>query len=766
MKELLKPLGLLILFWMSLPLARASLTPSDDGNSSQTTNKATLKQEYWDLLKESQQRLNEQKPKTPLCGEAMFIGPRAENKDLLKELVIEAVDAHLDWRTTLHVGDPIHINDDKMKEQSYQDSKENLKTEVKEFLSNLQSSVPFFSLRYQGHMIWENTIPSIVGYIGAMLYNQNNITFEAGPVTTFFEEETTKDLCRLIGYPVFQPDTTSTQTVYAGGHLTCDGTVANIEALWAALHVKFFPLAVKWAFEDAQHKPSHLLHPAVGLKVKVWGKEEELLRLSPWSLLNLESDYVIDLPKAIQGLIAGSKTNAPSIDVIYNCLAEYSLNKLGLVGIYQRLRNTDIKEPVLLVAGTRHYSFPKAMSLLGLGQKSLISVKVDQDARLDLAKLKKKIIKFAESQTPILAVTAIMGTTEESAVDPLREIINLRTKFRKENTIDFYIHADAAWGGYQRSLLRRGPSVGVPVVPFSAYVKTQMESLNEADSVTMDPHKSGYIPYPAGGICFRNTQITNFINFTAPYVSSHKEGEPMGSSFGVEGSKPGASAASVYLSHRVIPLTDDGLGIITGQALFSTKKFYLGLVNLDDSDVIVVPLPRLPSQRLSNPSQEYIDKEKQELAGLAKKYLNTKNENDGDLAEFGPDLNILTYAFNFRTDKNLNSDLSLLNDYNKAIYDRLRPQHKEDMSTKKLFVSATTLDTKLYGHALLQDFSRRLGIAIDPSQEDYSVMILRSVIMNPWVTETSNGTFIDVIMAELVKTAKEEAEKLSSQKNN
>jgi hypothetical protein len=28
-----------------------------------------------------------------------------------------------------------------------------------------------FSMRYQGHMVWELTLPSILGYFATMLYN-------------------------------------------------------------------------------------------------------------------------------------------------------------------------------------------------------------------------------------------------------------------------------------------------------------------------------------------------------------------------------------------------------------------------------------------------------------------------------------------------------------------------------------------------------------------------------------------------------------------
>jgi hypothetical protein len=34
------------------------------------------------------------------------------------------------------------------------------------------------------------------------------------------------------------------------GHITCDGTVANIESLWAARNLKYYPLAIQAALGD------------------------------------------------------------------------------------------------------------------------------------------------------------------------------------------------------------------------------------------------------------------------------------------------------------------------------------------------------------------------------------------------------------------------------------------------------------------------------------------------------------------------------------
>lgn len=88
---------------------------------------------------------------------------------------------------------------------------------------------PFFSSRYFGHMIWETTIPSIVGNFATMLYNPNNCAFEASPFTTLLEIEVMKEFALVFDYPKFLTfnNTEGQKESYSWGHLTCGGTVAN-----------------------------------------------------------------------------------------------------------------------------------------------------------------------------------------------------------------------------------------------------------------------------------------------------------------------------------------------------------------------------------------------------------------------------------------------------------------------------------------------------------------------------------------------------------
>ena len=54
-----------------------------------------------------------------------------------------------------------------------------------------------------------------------------------------------------------------------------------------------------------------------------------------------------------------------------------------------------------------------------------------------------RVYAHLDEEQPVYAVVAVIGTTEEGAVDPLDKVIELRDEF-KEKGLSFVVHADAA----------------------------------------------------------------------------------------------------------------------------------------------------------------------------------------------------------------------------------------------------------------------------------------------------------------------------------
>jgi glutamate/tyrosine decarboxylase-like PLP-dependent enzyme len=90
----------------------------------------------------------------------------------------------------------------------------------------------------------------------------------------------------------------------------------------------------------------------------------------------------------------------------------------------------------------------------------------------------------------------------------------------------------------------------VPELTLNRYTHAQLSAIPNVDTITIDPHKSGFCPYPAGATCYRDRRMNSFLGITNQVTYYH--GALNLGDVGIEGSKPGAAAAGVVMAHRVI----------------------------------------------------------------------------------------------------------------------------------------------------------------------------------------------------------------------
>lgn len=510
---------------------------------------------------------------------AWFLGPRAENAALLERLVTEALRDHVFWRRNYHPEDGFTISERDRRAAGYEEAVATLTQELLGLLAELKRDVPFFSGRYKGHMVFEQTIAAQVGYFAAMLYNPNNVALEAAPVTTRLELEAAAQLAAAIGYDPGR----------AWGHLTGGGTIANFEALWIARNVAYLPLAIRWAAAD------------LGVPVPVrlpGGATADLAEMDLHSLLNLQP------PDALDGW-QRLRTAAPP-DVVSRAVARHTLGGAGYQEYSRRIAR-DFPDPlpdsVVLVAATAHYSWEKVVRALGIGGDQLRHVPVDERCRMDPDALWELLGALASSRTPVMALVSVCGSTEESATDRLDLVLEVRERAARELGLAFHLHSDACYGGYAAAVTRdaagarrTGAAIRADLGgdwPPDDWVAA-VAALGEADSVTIDPHKLGYVPYPAGAFLCRDRRARELVAVTPPYLAP-AGGDPSGDEFLgrfiFEGSKPGAAAAAVWLSHKVLPLDERGYGFLIGQTAVGARRLHAALAVADLGEFRAVPLP-------------------------------------------------------------------------------------------------------------------------------------------------------------------------------
>jgi len=734
-----------------------------------------------------------------------FLGPVAENELLLLRLITNAIRDHAEFRRDAYPGDPPWVD---TSSPAYRQAAARLEAELHSLMERLSEySIPWYSYRYHAHMNWDNALPAVAGYFGAMLYNQNNVAAEGSPVTTALELEVAADLCRMVGFPVGPEgllgggnaagaDTRA--TVHSWSHITCDGSVANIEAMWAYRNLKLYPFAVQQALEQCN----------CGLEFEVQlasGASRRLVELDGWELLNLTADETLDIPERLASAGILDQLPATAID-------DHSVQYLGL-GRYSRVFDRAhagngpaagmIDRMAFLAPASHHYSLPKGATLLGLGKQNLRAIPIDASARMRLDALRIALDQCMKDRIPVAAVIAVIGSTQESAVDPLDGILQLREEHRKQG-FDYAIHADAAWGGYFMSMLRtprpdsrafalmssagagpvaeapitgadptKGPRgallqmalvrkrsdahepaahesvVFTPEMSMSPYTETQLQQVQRVDSVTIDPHKAGYVPYPAGALCYRDRRLPEMVRNTAPIVY-HDGVHPTVGMFGIEGSRPGAAAASVWLSHRIIRPDPGGYGRILGRCLFNSKRLAGAIATMQSKYFVIATLQELTAAELQ---------QLRSLVNLSNETLWRRLQHDAVLNDlfrrFGSDLIINTYAVNFLLDNGTpNRNPEHANTLNDRVFRRLSLEYEGD-AWPGMVITGSEYDPALTGRAIVDSLRRRLGI----DRDDTPMRYLLSTTANPWLTDAKGGrqNMVPLVVGHLRKAIELEA---------
>jgi glutamate/tyrosine decarboxylase-like PLP-dependent enzyme len=387
-----------------------------------------------------------------------FLGPKGENSDFLVESVLAILQDYIHWRRNYFPSDTILI--DKKTQRENQNEYDKIHKGLMELIAKLRGNFPFYSPRYMGHMLSDISIPATLGYVAGMLHNSNNCTTEAAPVTVEWEIEACNNILEMLGFtPSPRPPSKDAKTddelekyksklkkEFGWAHITSGGTVANIEALWVARIIKYYPLAIQDVAKKERLKieiklPKHTESTEEKKDIKDVS-QKELLFIKPNESIYLFSSFIDALRKS-KG-ISVAEANKLSSKLLKE--SKYSLsNNMG--------RILTKFPPVIFASGTAHYSIKKAADLLGIGSNNAVLVNMDSNFRLDIKDLKRKIdIAINEDKIP-LAVIAIAGTTEEGAVDPIHEIVTLREEYEKDNK-SFWLHIDSAWGGYISSLFK------------------------------------------------------------------------------------------------------------------------------------------------------------------------------------------------------------------------------------------------------------------------------------------------------------------------
>jgi glutamate/tyrosine decarboxylase-like PLP-dependent enzyme len=151
------------------------------------------------------------------------------------------------------------------------------------------------------------------------------------------------------------------------------------------------------------------------------------------------------------------------------------------------------------------------MEISGLGSEALRCIAVDDAHRMDVGALRARIARDRAAGLNPFLVVASAGTVDIGAIDDLRAIAEL---CREE---ELWFHVDGAFGA---------------LAVLSPELAPRLVGIEQADSIALDFHKWGQVPYDAGFLMVRDGEKHRDA-FAAPaaYLRRETRGLAAGSSW-------------------------------------------------------------------------------------------------------------------------------------------------------------------------------------------------------------------------------------------
>jgi glutamate/tyrosine decarboxylase-like PLP-dependent enzyme len=145
-----------------------------------------------------------------------------------------------------------------------------------------------------------------------------------------------------------------------------------------------------------------------------------------------------------------------------------------------------------------HFSVQKAARVLGLGDQAVVTVPVDGERRMDPGALGKALADCTTAGLVPMAVVATAGTTDFGAIDPLRTAAALAGLYGA------WFHVDAAYGGGLLASTTR---------------RHLLDGIDQADSVTVDFHKTWFQPVSSSALLVREGSHLGHVTWHADYLN-------------------------------------------------------------------------------------------------------------------------------------------------------------------------------------------------------------------------------------------------------
>ncbi|MFD1518868.1 pyridoxal phosphate-dependent decarboxylase family protein [Pseudonocardia yunnanensis] len=227
----------------------------------------------------------------------------------------------------------------------------------------------------------------------------------------------------------------------------------------------------------------------------------------------------------------------------------------------------DIAPGTVYTTAFAHHSVAKAARLAGIRAAHIRLVPHTPNLRMDPDAAAAMIRADREAGLRPFLLVATAGTTHAGTIDPLPQLARLADRE------DLWFHVDAAYGGFFR-LTARG--------------RERLAGVEQADSITLDPHKTLFMPFGTGALVVRDV------------AALHAAHEGTGSYLQdvVSGSVPDSGHLGIELTHEIrglrawLPLHlhgTDAFRDALDEKLDLTEHVYAALSGIPDLEVPLSP---------------------------------------------------------------------------------------------------------------------------------------------------------------------------------
>src|SRR5437762_6486423 len=155
-------------------------------------------------------------------------------------------------------------------------------------------------------------------------------------------------------------------------------------------------------------------------------------------------------------------------------------------------------QPIVYASSEAHHSLDKSCGLLGIGRRALRRIPINPRIQLDVKDLEAAINDDKRAGHTPFCVVATAGTTNSGAIDDTAAMAAICRRYH------LWLHVDGAYGA---------------AAVCSDKHRDLVRGIEQADSVTIDPHKWLAMPFAAGVVLTRHPQsLRAAFEVSTPYM--------------------------------------------------------------------------------------------------------------------------------------------------------------------------------------------------------------------------------------------------------